>query len=464
MDNSWSLVIEFLLLAIFIGIASFLKKRFKFFRKYLVPVPIIAGFIGLLFGPELLNFAPLHKEWLGLIVYHLMALGFIALSLQDRVQKKNKDIFNGGLFIVTNYLLQGIIGLLITLFFLYTIYPDIFPLFGLLLPLAYGQGPGQAFSIGTQWEHLGFLNGGNIGLTFATFGFIWASFAGLPLMNYLIRRKKFKYTKRKKHHPYQVIQQKIEYRESVSNESLDSLSIQLFLIAAIYFVTYLTIKVASSYLEPLGTIGSTLAQLLWGFHFLIGTLYGLLVRMVLNFLKSKNKKLYFDTDKFLLQRITGGVFDFMITASIAAISIYTLQMFAVPILAITTIGGLFTMIYIYFMGQKVFKEYHLENILGFYGMMTGTISTGMALLKEVDPNLETTATDNLVMGSAVAILFGFPLMVILSIPVIGYTTGQPLYYFYTLAIFAAYLGILYFMIFRNGRNKSSREEKTTKSI
>ena len=60
----------------------------------------------------------------------------------------------------------------------------------MLLPLGFAQGPGQAFSIGTSWEELGFANGGNIGLAIATIGFLWAIFFGIPLLNVLVRKKK----------------------------------------------------------------------------------------------------------------------------------------------------------------------------------------------------------------------------------------------------------------------------------
>ncbi len=449
MDTGWNFIINFLLLAIFIGSASYLKKRFSIFHKFLIPIPIIAGFIGLFLGKEMLGLIPLARDQLGDIVYHLMAIGFIALALQERKKKKgNQEIFRSGVYIVTTYLVQGIIGFSLTLILIHTLYPDLFPMFGLLLPLSFGQGPGQAYSIGSQWQELGFLNGGNIGLTFATFGFLWASLAGLPFMNYLVKKNNFKKNKTSSHRPYKIIPQNMEYRESTSNESLDTITTQLFLIALVYLITYLTLIFASKILTPLGTLGATLSQLLWGFHFIIGSLYGILVRFIIDYARKNNKTLYFDTDKFLLQRITGGVFDFMITASIAAISIYTLKKFAVPIILITTVGGFATMIYTYFMCNKIFKESTLENILGFYGMQTGTISTGMALLKEVDPNLQTNVTDNLVMGSAVAIFFGFPLMVLLSIPVIGYTTGQPVYYYYSLLAFVVYLSILYVILFK----------------
>ena len=100
------------------------------------------------------------------------------------------------------------------------------------------------------------------------------------------------------------------------------------------------------------------------------------------------------------------------------------------------------------MGKKVFKENTLENILAFYGMQTGTISTGMALLKGVDSNFDTDAAENLVIGSAVALMFGFPLMIILNIPIVGYVKNQPIMYLYTLVSLVVYLIFLYILLFK----------------
>lgn len=449
MEVNWISVMDFSLIAIFIGMASYIKSRFKIFQKFLVPTSIIAGFIGLLLGPEIFDVAPLDINRLGNMVYHLMAIGFIALSLQDRRQKRNKDIFNSGAYIVSTYLVQGVIGFLTSLILAYTIYPELFPMFGLLLPLSYGQGPGQAFSIGSQWEQLGFINGGNIGLTFATFGFLWACIVGVPLMNYLVRKRKNQQDSIDMMKKSSKINNDIEIRENTSRESIDKFSIQLFLIGIVYFITYITLKGVSTLLLPLGTLGATLSQLLWGFHFMIGSLYGILLKTIIRGLKKRKAKIYYETDNYLLQRISGGTFDFMITASIAAISIFALRVYVVPIIIITTIGGIITVIYTVFMCNRVFKTDVLENILGFYGMQTGTLSTGLALLKEVDPNFDTSVTDNLVMGSATAMFFGFPLMILLSLPIIGYTTNQPIMYLYTIFGFLVYLGILYLILYKN---------------
>ena len=47
-----------------------------------------------------------------------------------------------------------------------------------------------------------------------------------------------------------------------------------------------------------------------------------------------------------------------------------------------------------------------------YGMLTGTASTGTILLREIDPEFKTPASENLIYQNFPAIVFGLPLMFI----------------------------------------------------
>ena len=49
-----------------------------------------------------------------------------------------------------------------------------------------------------------------------------------------------------------------------------------------------------------------------------------------------------------------------------------------------------------------------------YGMLTGTISSGVMLLRELDPNYKTPAATNLLAGSSYGILLGAPLLVLIG--------------------------------------------------
>ncbi len=461
MLEMWESVKEFIFLSLFLIVAIILKRKVRFLQNFLIPTSIIGGFIGLILGAEVLNWIQLDAEKLGTIIYHLMAVGFISIALKERTSvpaSHRRDNVNTGLAIITSYLTQGIIGFAITLSLAYTFLPKLFPPFGLLLPLGFAQGPGQAYSIGTSWEELGFTNGGNIGLAIATIGFLWAIIFGIPLMNILVRKKKaWGLEDREK-----MVKLKSEDVEEKHTENIpkrmfiDSFTVQVVLIGVVYLITYFTLRGISIALQPLGDYGHTVAQLLWGFHFVIATMYAILIRVILNALKKKNWLHIKYPDNYILQRISAGSFDFMIVAAIAALSIATFRENWVPIVIITSAGGIFTIIYTVFLCRRIYTNYIIEHIVGLYGQFTGTITTGMALLREIDPDSESNVPENLVLGGAVALPLGIPLMFILGFAVTGYTAERPVFYFYALAIFSLYLaGILAYLLIRNRRKKTA---------
>ena len=58
-----------------------------------------------------------------------------------------------------------------------------------------------------------------------------------------------------------------------------------------------------------------------------------------------------------------------------------------------------------------------------FGMLTGTASTGMILLREIDPNYETPAADNLVLQGLPAIIFGAPIFLLVSFSAESFTNA-----------------------------------------
>ena len=50
-----------------------------------------------------------------------------------------------------------------------------------------------------------------------------------------------------------------------------------------------------------------------------------------------------------------------------------------------------------------------------FGMLTGTISSGILLVREVDPNFKTPAANNLVSGSGMGIAFGAPILILIGL-------------------------------------------------
>jgi len=428
---------DILYIGLFFGIAVILKRIFPIFQRFVIPNSIIAGFIGFLLGPNVLNLTHLDFNTLGKMVYHMMAIGFISLALRDMTKNKTVDAFNSGFIIVTTYLFQGFVGFLMML--IWGIFdPRVSPLIGIILPLGFGQGPGQAYSIGSQWERLGLVHGGSVGLAIAAAGFGWATFGGIVILNFLIKKTKYNANGSSKDF---LVKKKIMEVKDYEFSDMDGMTIQIAIISIIYIITFLFLKFVEISIGSLGNLGRTVSTVLWGFHFVFGAIIAMLFRRIYGKLQRKGIAKENYLNNFLLQRIGGGVFDFMVAASISAVSFEKIKGIFWPIFFLTMLGGILTYLYISFIVSKTIQNYKVENKIAFYGMLTGTISTGMALLRELDPGFEKGVAENLVFGSGFSIFIGFPLIFVLNIPAMYLTTQNNFYYILT------FLGMLGYALF-----------------
>jgi len=451
MGGDWGYVNDIMVISLLMGIAMIIKKTIKPLNRILVPNSVLAGFLGMAFGPSGLGLINFSFDRLGNLVYHLMAIGFIAIALKKRQTRSSRSAVNTGFLIAISYAIQGIVGFGIAMILVYTFFPNLFVPFGLLLPLGFAQGPGQAYSMGSQWEALGFANGGTIGLTIATIGFLWAAFGGVAMLNIMVRRKKSVGIPIEKPKIVERVEALVKDYEF---SDIDGMTIQVMSIGSVYLVTYLFLKYFTGWIGNFGTFGETFAQVLWGFHFVIGVIFAFSFRRGYDIIRKKKKIEYLNS--FLLQRVAGIVFDYMVAASIAAISLELIKEYIVPIFVITTVGGIVTMLYTIYFSKRIYKRAVLEHIVTFFGMHTGTISTGIALLREVDPQFESGTAEDMVIGSGLALFLGLPLMIIINIPILGYKLGKPSYYLYTLGALALYFGLLYIFWFLKVKRSNSK--------
>ena len=86
-----------------------------------------------------------------------------------------------------------------------------------------------------------------------------------------------------------------------------------------------------------------------------------------------------------------------------------------------------------------------------YGMLTGTASTGIILLREIDGDFRTPAADNMVYQNFPAIALGFPMMLLATL-----APEKPVL---TMIILAAFFLVLQFVLFRSYIFKKKTEKK-----
>ncbi|MCL1906229.1 MAG: hypothetical protein FWG06_04410, partial [Clostridiales bacterium] len=186
----WSFVLQLGAMAALLLLANVLRRKLPLVRKTLMPTAVLAGF--LLLGLRICGLRMVGTDTLEMITYHGIALGFIALSLRIPATVENSAerlaAAKSGALIVSCYTIQGIFGLIISLGLAYTILPGLFGAAGILLPMGFGQGPGQANNIGLTYEALGFEGGQSFALSIAAMGFLAAYFVGLIYINILKRK------------------------------------------------------------------------------------------------------------------------------------------------------------------------------------------------------------------------------------------------------------------------------------
>ena len=170
---------------------------------------------------------------------------------------------------------------------------------------------------------------------------------------------------------------------------MDKLTVQLALVGAAYFLAYLLMMV-------LGNLVPGFKSVIYGFNFLLGVLTATLMKVVINFLRKKkiiNRQYMND---FLMTRCSNFFFDIMVVAGIAAIRLSILEKYWGIILILGVVGLLVTYWYNRLTAKTLFPQYAEEQFLTMYGMLTGTASTGIILLREIDGEFKTPAADNMV--------------------------------------------------------------------
>ena len=456
----WQPILQLGYLAVILLVTNILQRKVTFIRKSLLPTAVIGGFLALLVRTT--GLVPIDTGLMESITYHTIALGFIALGLRMPKSEKHSaarhDGVKSGMLIVSTYLLQALVGLGVTAGLAYTFFPGLFKAAGILLPMAYGQGPGQANNIGSTYEvTYGFAGGSSFGLALATMGFLWACIGGVIYMNILKRKNKLVLSRDDKKQAAVTVEHFQDKGEIPMSESVDRFTMQLVLIFAVYLATYLVslgLTTGLASIEALGNLATTLSSLIWGFNFIIGSLLAILLRNVFIALQKKNIVTRQYPNNYLLNRASGMIFDVMIIAAISTIDIYDLSALWVPFILVSTLGGIVTILYLKWICKYIYPDYYNEGFFSMYGMLTGTVSTGILLLREVDANFSTPATNNLITGSGFAIAFGFPMLILVGLA--PQSTGM---LFLTMGLILLYgLVLLYFLT----RGKLKKKKNTDK--
>lgn len=399
--------------SIMICLGFFLRAKVRFFQNMLVPASVIAGILGFIFinicqGTKI-GFGTDTKMYTS-VVNNLFTVSFISISLTDTTEKDSdgfKKIAKGatalGLIWCLLYSLTPIIAALIIMAIGKTFNMD--AIYGTLIQFAFCQGPGQAAAYGQIFEQYGWADAGMTAITFAAIGFVVAFLIGIPAAKTGIKKGLAKHcgkidTRIMK--GYYKKEEQIEYmiKDTTCNSNIETIAFHFALIGGCYVLAVGLSKILS--LLP-GFLGSSMENMM----FMNGMYAAYIVKAVM-----KKLKIDFLKENVLQSKITGLASDYLVVCAFMAISVDVIQRWIVPILVVSFVITIVTFLVCFYFGCRIGGRNDFERTLGIFGTCTGTVPSGISLLRIVDPNFETTTSIEL--GACnIVMLFSTPVYILI---------------------------------------------------
>lgn len=393
------------LASIMLCIGTLLRAKVKVFQKMLVPSSVIAGILGFFF----LNVLSLQDIDCGAdsamyteIVNQLFTISFISITLTSAPgQNKNtaKNIMSGvwgmGIVWCILYALQALSGMLIA-----TVlgkYNGMDNAYGTLVAFAFAQGPGQSAAFGKIYEGYGYQNAAMIAVTFAVIGFCMAFLVGIPFAKKGIRQGYASNCGRIEPavlRGYYRKEEQTEYmvKDTTCNSNIETLTFHFAVIGVCYMLALGISKIFSCI--P-GFFGSSMS----GLMFMNGMFAAYIVKWIM-----KKTGVDFLKESTLQNKITGWTADYLVVCSFMAVEVKVLGKWMMPIIVISIAITVLTAAVCFFFGKRFGGSNDFERTLGLYGTCTGTVASGISLVRIVDPEFKTITALELGMMNLVMLL------------------------------------------------------------
>lgn len=416
--NLTTVLIDIASVSTLLFLAFLIRQKVAFFQKYYIPTSLIAGILGLLLGPQVLGqFSPVSLSFSDSIsqwTNFLFAFIFTTSFLGTASNKFGRDVLSTTCVTGAVFMAQILFGLAIA-FVLSMVMSNVPYAMGLLPVSGFYGGHGSAGIMGGCFATEGWEEATGIAMTYATVGMFAAVIGGMWIINWGAKKG---YTRRKMSGNYLEekditgIMPKEERKPmaiSISNSSvIDPMAFQMMIVGTIIAFSHVLreaiIKVFPFWSRiPLYTM-----------CLIVGAIIGI-------FLSKTRYNQYIDRGS--MKRISGVALEYVIAVNVATIKLSVLATYLVPILLTSVVICVITAVMCIVLSRKWYGENWFEAAMGAYGQCTGSLATGLLLIKVLDPNGDTLAAESVSGSSTLGSFFQQPYntigpMLILSSPAI----------------------------------------------
>lgn len=383
----WTLFTDLGFISILLLIGKLLRVKVKVIQQLFIPPSLIAGLLGLAFGPNGMGWIPF-SDSLGTYAAILIALVFGALPLSSpKVSMKviTERVGPMWAYAQLGMLLQWGLAGLFGLFVIKQIWPGLNDAFGIMLPTGFYGGHGTAAAIGSAFEGLGWDEARSLGMTTATVGIICAVIGGLWMVKWAAWHNQTSFISDFDDLPDELRSGLLpeEKRDSIGQATTSSISIDtLTFHVALVFVVAL-----------LGYLASQLVKLYYPVLelpvFSCAFIIGLLLKNIFDLTRVSRYICPLTT-----QRLSSSFTDVLVACGVASIKLGVVVKYAVPLIVLILAGIAIVWCIAFILGRRLAKTYWFERSIFAWGWWTGTMAMGIALLRIVDPKLSSKAMDD----------------------------------------------------------------------
>ncbi|MDO4683886.1 MAG: sodium/glutamate symporter [Lautropia sp.] len=418
MAQSFHGVIAFALMVWMLLVGALLRRRIRWLQQGLVPASIIGGLLGwgLVSVGAFPGYTP--KDFT-VLTFHCFTLSFMSLCLTGSSAARPEDtgIVWGGLWLTLIWTvslgLQAVMGYGVVVAYNEVAGDGLSPLLGAMVTHGFTQGPGQALTYGNLWEQqYGLNDAAQVGLIYASLGFLVAFLVGVPLARWLIRQRQAR-------QPGQANAAEIDasfltgfYPADESRPvtgymvshpaNLDSLAWHLGLLGVAYILTHLWLTMMAPVVAGVDLGGIRLSVFFdHNLFFIHGLVVCVLMRALINRMGWRSA-----VDDRSMQMLTGTAVDIMVVGTLMSIQFSVLKALLVPVTLVTVAITLLTLFGCVWVARRS-GRYGDERAVTMFGCCCGSTGSGLLLLRILDPNYASTVARELAFYNIAIVVVNF---------------------------------------------------------
>ncbi|WP_349687739.1 sodium/glutamate symporter [Acidaminococcus sp. DS4831] len=376
---------DMVLLGIFLLLGFIIREFCKPIQKLFIPASVVGGVIALIIGPQVLHLVDVPKSFASMsgVLINLVMTAIVFGVTIDKSKIRNYVDFT--MYIATTYGIQMTVGMILSIVFC-NIWTELPKGWGIMGLFGFWGGHGTVGAAGAVFQELGVKDNLGLGMILATIGVVCGIVVGMILVNYGVRKGYANYIEKEESALglsffggiLPIDKQVAIGKEKVSSVGINNVALQLaFLLSCLFIGNYLMkfIKIGIPTLAKMPNI-------------INGMVGGMIVWPIM-----KKFKIEGYVDSKTIKNLSGLALEFIILSAVATTNLNLVTKFALPIIIYTLIMIGLMVLCALFLAKKYFKNDWYEKSLIAFGENTGNLSTGLALVRCVDPESKSSAYD-----------------------------------------------------------------------